>query len=84
MSSISVILLTNGRTDGRKDGQTEGQTNDRDFNTSLAEVINVWWVLNCLSFDFQKGPFFESPEAIVLKFVSKALVLVNLKIRTGI
>ena len=32
-SSINVILLTNGR--------TEGQTNGRNFNTSLAEVINV-------------------------------------------
>ena len=35
-SSISVILLTNGR----KDGRTDGQTNFREFNTSLAEVIN--------------------------------------------
>ena len=31
MSSIRVILLTNGRTDG--------QTNGRDVNTSLVEVI---------------------------------------------
>ena len=30
-SSISVILLTNGRKDGRKDGQING----REFNTSL-------------------------------------------------
>ena len=36
-SSISVILLTNGRNPGR----TDGQTNGRDFNTSLAEVKMV-------------------------------------------
>ena len=36
MSSINVILLTNGR----KEGRTDGQTNGRKFNiTSLAEVI---------------------------------------------
>ena len=34
MSSISVILLTNGRTEGR----TDGQSNSREFNASLAEV----------------------------------------------
>ena len=35
-SSISIILVTNGR----KDGRTAGQTNNCEFNTSLAEVIN--------------------------------------------
>ena len=39
MSSISVILLTNGQNPQRMDGRTDGQTNGRDFNTSLAEVI---------------------------------------------
>ena len=34
-SSISVILLTNGR--------KEGQTNGREFNTSLSEVIKVFY-----------------------------------------
>ena len=40
-SSITVILLTNGRTDGRTDGRMDGQTNGRDFNTSLAQVYNM-------------------------------------------
>ena len=40
-SSISVILLTNGRNPGRTDGRTDGRTNGRDFNTSLAEVIKL-------------------------------------------
>ena len=39
ISSISVILLTNGWTEGRTDGGTDGQTNGHLFNTSLAEVI---------------------------------------------
>ena len=34
MSSISVILLTNGW----KEGRTDGQINGHKFNTSLAEV----------------------------------------------
>ena len=38
-SSISVILLTNGRTEPRTDGTPDGRTNGRNFNTSLAEVI---------------------------------------------
>ena len=33
-SSISVMLLANGRTEGR----TERRTNSRDFNTFLSEV----------------------------------------------
>ena len=40
-SSISVILLTDGRADGRTDGWTDGQTNGCEFNTSLAEVISL-------------------------------------------
>ena len=38
--SISVILLTNGRMDRMKERQKDGRTNGREFNTSLAEVIN--------------------------------------------
>ena len=37
-SSISVILLTNGRTDGRKDGRTDGQ---KDRQT-VAILIPPW------------------------------------------
>ena len=45
MSSISIILLTNGRKDRRKDGRT----NCREFNTSLAEVMtfNVFTIILC-------------------------------------